>query len=451
MQHRQLKHHLTLVTALLLILIGGLTGSTLIVLRNMHGKVAHTTAAETVINTGSSIVKKLAAQPAVISTNDTTDWSAFSHLLSNLYSIEGGIQYVSVTCDNLVLFYEQTTSIDTTKKRTLEAPNGKNKIGMQRELLHIGDNTVPVVVFSTTVTNKNATPVTIRLALRKDTVAREEKPTDTAITSMFRLSLITVLVSFSICLILVVWMMRREIKRESIRREEEHLAFSGMLANGIVHDFRNPMSSMKLDVQMLHRQTKKDDIDVNRISALANRISNTVDRMDKVFQEFLYVSRPDQDKRISVNLVNNLKGSLEMLAPRFENAEIESELNFTSHDITVLAYESSLTRALVNIITNAIQFSPKKSTVTINIYTTDNSAVVEVIDQGPGIPKSKHKKVFEMFETERPEGTGLGLFIAKAAIERNQGSIHILDNKNDTGTTVRITIPSNNTSPTLAQ
>jgi signal transduction histidine kinase len=246
-------------------------------------------------------------------------------------------------------------------------------------------------------------------------------------------------------------MMRREIKRESRRRKDEHLAFSGMLANGIVHDFRNPMSSMKLDVQMLHREANKNLSDTNRISTLANRIRNTVDRMDKVFQEFLYVSRPDQDKSTSVNLISCIEDSLDMLTSRFENAGISSKLNCTESNISARAYEGSLRRALVNILTNAIQFSPANSTVTVNLYTTTNTSVIEVSDQGPGIPKSKRKTVFEMFETERPEGTGLGLFIAKAAIERNNGIIEICANDNNIGTLVRVRLPLNSKSQTLAQ
>ena len=452
MNHKKLKHPLTLITALLLVMIAGLAGSTLIMLRNMHGKSAHTAAAETVFNTGRSMVQKIASQPSVISTNSTTDWNEFSNLIRNLHSIEGGLQYVSVTRDNIVVFHEQTCRLENNYKQPEPQPSpSNNDIRIQREILHVAGKSIPVVVFSTTVPGSGESQTNIRLALRKDTVAREEQPADKAITSMFRLTLLTVIISFTICVILVVWMMRREIKRESRRRKDEHLAFSGMLANGIVHDFRNPMSSMKLDVQMLHREANKSQTDTNRISTLANRVRNTVDRMDKVFQEFLYVSRPDQDKRTTINLISCIEESLDMLTSRFENADISSKLNCSESNISVLAYEGSLRRALVNILTNAIQFSPAKSTVTVNLYSTANSSIIEVSDQGHGIAKSKRKTVFEMFETERPEGTGLGLFIAKAAIERNNGIIEIIANDNNKGTLVRVRLPLNSKTQTLAQ
>ncbi len=443
MQNKHLNYHLTLITALLVILIAGLTGSTLVMLHRMHGKSVHTAAAERVLKQGATMVKKLATQPSITSTNSTTDWSDFSRLIRNLHSIEDGLQYVSVTRDNLVIFHEQTCRLDGIHE---PAENQFDKtdnsaIEMEREVINVGGKTVPVVVFSKTVPGNAFNNTKIRLALRKDTVNREEKSADKAINSMFRLTLLTLIISFSTCVMLVVWMMRSEIKRESRRRKEEHLAFSGILANGIVHDFRNPMSSMKLDVQMLHREASKDDVNNSRISSLSERIRNTVDRMDKVFQEFLYTSRPDQDQRTNINLFDCINDSLYMLTPRFENSNIKYALNASKKDIHTLAYEGSLRRALVNILTNAIQFSPVNTTVSINIFTTAHTAVIEVSDQGCGIPKAKRNTVFNMFETERPGGTGLGLFIAKATIERNNGTIKIADNTGNTGTIVRIELP----------
>jgi signal transduction histidine kinase len=68
-------------------------------------------------------------------------------------------------------------------------------------------------------------------------------------------------------------------------------------------------------------------------------------------------------------------------------------------------------------------------------------ATVEITDQGPGIPPADRQRVFDMFMTTRPEGTGLGLFLARAAIERSGGSIAIADRPPGTGACVRITLP----------
>ena len=444
MQRRRINLPLTLITALLVILIAGLTGSTLVLLRRMHGRSAHTAAAETVIRQGKAMVSRLSTQPSVASPDDDkTDWSEFSRLISSLYSIEDGLQYVSVTRNDVVVFHEQTRLLDGSQSTaTVPHPPPAGTVDMRREVLHVGDDVIPVVVFTTALEAPGAARTSVSVALRKDTVNREEQATETAMTSMFRLTLLTVVISFAICVILVVWMMRREVKREALRREEEHLAFSGMLANGIVHDFRNPMSSMRLDVQMLHREAERgSDARLERVSRLSDRVRHTLDRMDKVFQEFLYVSRPDRDERTRVDLVMCIRDSLEMLAPRFERANVTNRVNASTESITILAYEGSLRRALVNVLTNAEQFSPEGETVEVEIRVSDDTAIVEVSDRGPGIPRHKRKEVFDMFVTERPEGTGLGLFLAKAALERSGGTIELADSRDGQGTRVRIRLP----------
>jgi len=442
MRNRRINLPLTLITALLVILIAGLAGGTLVLLRRMHARSTHTAAAETVIRQGQAMVARLSSQPSVTATGgEETDWSEFSRLIRNLHSIADGLQYVSVTRNDVVVFHEQTRLLDGSPQPEPEShPTGT--VDMRREVLHVGDDVIPVVVFTTALQGPGDDQTSVSVALRKDTVNREEEAAETAMTSMFRLTLLTVVVSFAICVILVVWMMRREVKREALRREEEHLAFSGMLANGIVHDFRNPMSSMRLDVQMLHRETERGaEARPERMRDLSERVRNTLDRMDKVFQEFLYVSRPDRDDRATIDLVTCIRDSLEMLVPRFEQADVGSRVNAPTEPIHILAYEGSLRRALVNVLTNAEQFSPPGEIVEVSVSTTHDAAIVEVSDRGPGVPKHKRKQVFDMFVTERPEGTGLGLFLAKAAIERSGGTIEIAETADARGTCVRIRLP----------
>ncbi len=441
MQKKRINTPLTLITALLVVLIAGLAGSTLVVLRRIHGKSAHEAAAEVVIRQGQAMVSQLSSQPSVISSSaENADWSEFSRLVQNLHSLEKGLQYVSVVRDDVVLFHEQTRLLDGTPS---SHTNLTGAVEMRRELLHVGKDDTPVVVFSTTVDSPNASSTRVSVALRKDTVNREEHATNTAITSMFRLTLLTVVISFTISLLLVVWMMRREVKREALRRKEEHLAFSGMLANGIVHDFRNPMSSMRLDVQMLIREAEKDDAaSLDRLQQLATRTRNTLDRMDKVFKEFLYVSRPDSGKQTSLDLVACTKDSLDMLAPRFEQARIEVRLDASPTPITIFVFEASLRRALANVLTNAEQFSPPEETIDVHLHVKSETTTLEISDHGPGIPKTERKKVFDMFFTTRPSGTGLGLFLAKAAVERSGGTINITDNHDGSkGTCINITFP----------
>jgi signal transduction histidine kinase len=257
---------------------------------------------------------------------------------------------------------------------------------------------------------------------------------------MFQLSLVTIAAAFAVCLVIVIWMMYREARRERLRREEEHLAFAGVMANGIVHDFRNPMSSMRLDAQMLDREISRGEgCRPVRLSELAGRIRNTIDRLDNVFQEFLYVSKPPSTQRERVDLKACVRECLAMLRPRLNEAGVQAEAEMPADDVFVSGYQSSLQRALINVVINAEQFSARGSRITVRISREEKEAFVDVLDRGPGIPQSDRQRVFEMFYSSRPGGTGLGLFLARAAVERCGGKIKALNNP-EGGACIRITL-----------
>jgi signal transduction histidine kinase len=201
-----------------------------------------------------------------------------------------------------------------------------------------------------------------------------------------------------------------------------------MLANGIVHDFRNPMSSLRLDAQLLEKETAKGAAGrTERVAELSCRMRTTLDRMDKVFQEFLYVSRPASDEVERFDLVACVRDCATMLAARYERKRLQFELQPPPAPVLVSGRRSAVQRALLNVMTNAEQFSPENGVVTVRVGERSGRGVVEVGDQGPGIPQAQRSRVFDLFYSSRPEGTGLGLFLAKTALEGQGGSIRIED------------------------
>ncbi len=299
MRAQHYKVSLTVLTALLVLLIAGLAGGSLWLLRRTHNQTVRDDAAQRVLQQGRLMTAHLALQLARMdSKSESRGWEELSRQVWSLHAIEDGLQYISVSEDGVTIFLEHTRHLETQSPRpeAVAVYAGARDVEMGRKIITLGGESVPVVVFSKTFTPKGGIPCTVEVAIRKDTVEREVSPPAAAITRMFRLSLMTVLVSFGCCALLVVWMMRREEAREAQRREEEHLAFAGVLANSIVHDFRNPMSSMGLDVQMLEKETAESGRKrTERIHELAGRIGATLKRMDKVFEAFFYLSKPESE------------------------------------------------------------------------------------------------------------------------------------------------------------
>jgi signal transduction histidine kinase len=431
MQAIKARFSLTLLTALLVILIASLAGGSLWILRSMQNQAVRDGAARRVMQQGRLMAAHIAQQIVDMDVAETPiDWSSLSQHVWSLHAIEDGLQSVSVTEDGVAVFVEQTRGLDTRSPRpeALAVYAAARDVVMSRKLINVGDVTVPMVSFSKMVRAADGSDRLVEVAIRTEAVTREQRAPSLAISAMFKLSMITTLVSFGICLVVVIWIIRREHRRDLQRREEEHLAFAGVLANSIVHDFRNPMSSMQLDVQMLGKEVSGDGRNrPGRVRELAQRVAGTMARMDKVFEEFFFLSRPDSEDIEATDLGAVLDTCASILAPRFERRRISLTFERDNIPVNVRAYSSSLRRAITNVMTNAEQFSEDEGDVLVHLSCEAGFGVVDVLDRGPGVPAAQKKKIFEMFETARPGGTGLGLFLARTAVERCGGRIDVFD------------------------
>jgi len=420
---------LAMLTGLLVVLVAGLAGAGLWLLRGIQRQGAYQAAAEAVLRQGEQIAAHLAAQPAMGRTDSATpDWSEFAALFSTLRTLEPNLEYVSVSSGGTVLFHRQAENIAETPDAPPPVPAPPaGDIRLSRKVMDLGGRRVPVVTFALEVKNDEGPAKRLEVGLRRAAVEYVEGPAALAIGRMFRVSLLTIAASFAVCAVMVAWMMRREARREELRRREEHLAFSGVMANGIAHDFRNPMSSARLDAQMLEREVARGgDARPDRAAALAGRIRGTLDRMDQILKEFLYLSRPAGAPE-ATDLVAMLDGCIEMLAGRMDRAGITVERQFPPEPVRIISHEGPLRRAAANLLNNAIQAMPDGGVLRVALGRSNRGPQFEISDTGPGIPHALRGRVFDMFFTTRPEGTGLGLFLAKAAIENCGGTIRIVD------------------------
>ncbi len=431
---------LTVITTAVVILSALLAGSSLWLLRSLNRQAARLTATQAVIDKGCQMTQYISCQEDIFSgTEDGKNWKRLSETIRSLHTLEGNLQYVSVSQGSATIFHEQTSMSDRQNDKGKETSVAPIIVG--KSILNLGNTQTPVVVFRKKIYNSEGKDLQLEIGIKKVAVGQAETEASNIISSMFRLSLISVIVAFGLNLMLVIWMIHRENTRKQQRQKEEHLAFAGMLANGIVHDFRNPMSAMKLDVQMLNREAAKGmQGKSEKITALAERIKTTMDRMDGVFQEFFRISRPTDGETENCELSSLIKDCISIISARLEHKKIQCNLIENATGIHIRADISALRRALVNILTNAEQHSKDGSTITVDLSLEHGRAVTKIIDSGPGISDTDKQKIFEMFYSTRPGGTGLGLFIAKTAIEKAGGSIQALD-ADGGGTCFKVCIP----------
>lgn len=423
------------VALIAILAVGGL-----FVLRRWHNQAAHQAAMQAVGERGQWLAMSLALRAATVADAGQADgWREFSGWLRSLREVEGDLEYVAVRRGEATLFQEQAAEAGSAAdERDLHF---KGPVSIGRHLLAAGGQQIPVVTFAVAVTNSRAEAIVLELGMRRGAVEREEQPAVSAIDSLYRLSMATLVVCFAVCLALVAWMARREERRERARRREEHLAFSGVLANGIVHDFRNPMSSLRLDAQMLEKEAGRGaEARRERLAELAGRMRHTIDRMEKVFAEFLVLGRPSAESPERLELGACAQECLDLLAPRFETSGVHPELQAAPGGVWIHAAGAAVKRAVLNVLLNATQHAGTGGKVRVETRREGARARLDVSDTGPGIPKAERERVFEMFYTTRPQGTGLGLFLARAAVEKNGGTLVVAEPAG-AGTRLRMEFP----------
>ncbi len=429
-----------LVAASLVASIAVLAATNLWYLRRLQSQNVHTMAAQSALDFGAGLARHLAAEPAVVVQGSNPErWNELSRLVHSIKRVEPSLQYVSVIENGVIVFHDDVSPAARNGAAT-NAAGTEAPVLVGRTLLNTGQAISPVMTF-TVPFMVGGTERRVEVALLKDAVARREEQAATALAVMFRLSLATLIVAFGMAVVFVGWFMRHELERERRRRAQEHLAFAGALADGIIHDVRNPMSSLRLDLQMLHKEAGKGPSSrTERIGELADRARRTMDRVDAVMREFLYVSRPEPSARERVDMAACLRDCVDLLGPRFEAAGVRLQIEAPPDAATALGFGVGIKRALINVLTNAKQVSPPGGTVTVRISSADAAVVVQVDDEGPGIPHKELARIFDMFVTHRAGGTGLGLHLARAAVENSGGTIGA-ENRPERGARFTIRLP----------
>ncbi len=213
------------------------------------------------------------------------------------------------------------------------------------------------------------------------------------------------------------------------------------LAAGIAHEVRNPLNALLINVSILEEELARAVPD--RTAApwgVVQRIASELHRLDSFVSEFLRFARPAELRPEPLSLRALITDMAAFIGPECTREGIELRLALERGPGTVIADPLYLKHALLNVLLNAIQATPAGGHVTVQIGGEDDRAVVEVRDDGEGIPAHVLPRVFDVFVTTREGGTGLGLPIARRILQEHGGEVTI-ESRPGEGTTVRLALP----------
>jgi signal transduction histidine kinase len=202
--------------------------------------------------------------------------------------------------------------------------------------------------------------------------------------------------------------------------KQEKLSTIGELSSRLAHDIRNPLTVIKVTMDIIKTKNKNLTVDeikkFERIDAAMYRITHQIDNvLDFVKGKPLKLTTQSVEK-ILVSAIQDL--------PKHENVIIDT----TSTDTEIECDFEAIKIVLINLIVNAIQAIEKEGKITIKSEMKDNQVIIEVKDSGPGIPEEKLEEIFEPLFTTKQEGTGLGLASCKSIINQHGGKISAKNN-----------------------
>jgi two-component system, OmpR family, sensor histidine kinase QseC len=228
-----------------------------------------------------------------------------------------------------------------------------------------------------------------------------------------------------------------------LERLEDALERERRFSADVAHELRTPLAST-----MIHLDSALATQILPDTKAALSSAQSGLARLARRIEQLLALARLEAGvaagQRREVDLVSVAMNVIDELAPLLGESGVD--FAFAEHDenLKVLGYEAALAALLRNLIENAMHHVPSGGQVQLSISRTHDATVIDVIDNGPGIPAERRASVFARFHREASssgDGYGLGLSIVQRAAQLHNASIELLDSPLGKGLRVRVTIP----------
>jgi signal transduction histidine kinase len=234
----------------------------------------------------------------------------------------------------------------------------------------------------------------------------------------------------------------RAMAEAAVRNREEFLSIAA-------HELRTPLTSIKGAAQMLQRQVHAAQPNLTSIARFTDLLDDQVDRLTALVSDLLDVSRLGEG-RLELQLEeNDLVPIARLVLRQFEHAperQPNHRFRLIAPDPVIGAWDATrIEQVLVNLVSNALKYSTHGGEVSVRIAQDGGFAVIQVQDQGIGIPEEERAALFQPFartsiSREVAPGTGLGLYISQRIVTWHRGTLEV-DSTLGSGSTFTVRLP----------
>jgi signal transduction histidine kinase len=233
------------------------------------------------------------------------------------------------------------------------------------------------------------------------------------------------------------------VQSQALIERQEKLASLGMLAAGVAHEIRNPLTAIKAWLFLEQKRLRPDAPEF----ADAQVISNEIVRLERIVKDVLLLARPSEPQLVVIGADEPLRQVQQLLAPQLARANIQLRLE-PSAPAQVRIDPQQIQQVLINLVQNAAESIGQDGQVTLRLRCQSqrlaagltDAVIFEVADTGKGIPPDVEKRLFDPFFTTKATGTGLGLSIAARIVEKHGGILQYRTQVNH-GTVFGVALP----------
>lgn len=224
---------------------------------------------------------------------------------------------------------------------------------------------------------------------------------------------------------------------EAAVRRSDRLAALGQLSAGLAHELRNPLGTIRASAEMLAKNLEAGN-EVAR--EMAGYISSEVDRTNSLVTRFLDFARPLQLRLEKTDISEVIDRAIDQVERHQPAFDVSIYKNY-SPDLRSFPLDGEfIERVIYNLLLNAAQASPPKSSITVKTRQIDDTAEIAIIDLGSGIDAKHLENIFNPFFSTKRDGVGLGLAIVSKIVDEHGGRIAV-ESEPGHGTVFRVYLP----------
>ena len=231
------------------------------------------------------------------------------------------------------------------------------------------------------------------------------------------------------------------VSAENLARSEREFAWREM-ARRIAHEIKNPLTPMKLSVQQCQRKRVLDpDNFDNYFNKTCNILIDQIDNLSNIASEFSSFAKASESRGVKMDIVEKLESTVNLFASNSEEVSFLLNLNGYKHEY-VLMDDKQILQVFNNLFRNAIQAIPdgRNGLVNVSLNVEEENVLIEIRDNGCGIPKENRAEMFRPNFTTKTSGMGLGLAIVKNILLAAKGDIWF-ESEENVGTSFFVRIP----------